>query len=58
MAKCLVIGASSFIGVYVVDAFLEAGYEVVVTGRNGRLKEHYEKRHIGYVDFDLSMSAL
>lgn len=54
MAKCLVIGASSFIGVYVVDAFLEAGYEVVVTGRNGRLKEHYERRHIEYVDFDLS----
>ncbi len=51
--KCLVIGASSFIGAYVVDALLAEGYVVVGTGRNPRFAEHYHALGVGYVPFDL-----
>ena len=36
----IIIGASSFIGVYTVDEFLEQGCEVIVTGRNNKFREH------------------
>lgn len=52
--KCLVIGASSFIGVYVVDALLDAGYEVVGTGRNRRFAGHYRKLGVEYIPLDLN----
>lgn len=51
--KCLVIGASSFIGAYVVDALLEAGYFVVGTGRNRRFADHYRRLGVEYRPFDL-----
>lgn len=51
--KCLVIGASSFIGAYVVDALLEAGYSVVGTGRNRRFADHYRRLGVEYRPFDL-----
>ena len=51
--KCLVIGASSFIGVYVVDALLDAGYRVVGTGRNPRFGAYYASRGVEYVGLDL-----
>lgn len=51
--KCLVIGASSFIGAYVVDALLDAGYEVVGTGRNRRFADHYRKLGVEYIPLDL-----
>ena len=35
----VVIGASSFIGLYTVNALIENGYEVCATGRNKRFKE-------------------
>lgn len=53
MAKCIVIGASSFIGVYTVQAFLDAGYEVVGTGRNPRFAEHYAQKGVEYISYDL-----
>jgi UDP-glucose 4-epimerase len=53
MSKCLVIGASSFIGVYTVNALLEAGYDVTGTGRNKRFLEYYSKLGANYVPFDL-----
>lgn len=53
MAKCIVIGASSFIGVYTVQAFLDAGYEVVGTGRNPRFSEHYAQKGVEYIPYDL-----
>ena len=43
MMKFLVIGGSSFIGVYVVDELLSRGAEVVATGRNERFATHYEE---------------
>ena len=51
--KCLVIGASSFIGAYVVDALLADGYVVVGTGRNRRFAEHYRKLGVDYIPYDL-----
>ena len=55
--RCLVVGASSFIGAYVVDALLDAGYDVVGTGRNSRFAEHYRGLGVGYVPFDLDDPA-
>lgn len=54
MTKCLVIGASSFIGVYTVEAFLGAGYEVVATGRNQKFASHYESLGVPYIGYELS----
>ena len=55
--RCLVVGASSFIGAYVVDALLDAGYDVVGTGRNPRFAEHYRGLGVEYVPFDLDDPA-
>lgn len=55
--KCLVIGASSFIGAYLVEALLDAGYSVVGTGRNRRFAEHYRGLGVEYIPFDLDDPA-
>ena len=49
----IVIGASSFIGVYTVDEFLKQGCEVLVTGRNDRFKDHYDSLGVKYINLDL-----
>ena len=49
----IIIGASSFIGVHTVDEFLKQGSEVLVTGRNNKFREHYEKKKIEYINLDL-----
>lgn len=49
----LVIGGSSFIGVYTVRALLDAGLEVVATGRNSAFKAHYASLGVPYLRFDL-----
>lgn len=50
----VIIGASSFIGVYTVDEFLKQGCEVLVTGRNGKFKSHYDALGVPYVNLDLA----
>lgn len=50
----IVIGASSFIGVYTVDEFLKQGCDVVVTGRNSKFKEHYDELGVKYINLDLN----
>lgn len=50
----IIIGASSFIGVYTVDEFLKQGCEVLVTGRNNKFKEHYDALGVPYVNLDLT----
>lgn len=50
----IVIGASSFIGVYAVDEFLKQGCDVLVTGRKNKFKEHYDKLGVPYVNLDLT----
>ena len=49
----IIIGASSFIGVYTVDEFLKQGETVLVTGRNNKFKEHYDKLGVEYINLDL-----
>lgn len=53
MKKCLVIGASSFIGAYTVEAFLNAGYVVVGTGRNPQFQNHFASLGVDYIKLDL-----
>lgn len=50
----LIIGGSSFIGVYTAEEFVKQGCQVAVTGRNGRFREFYQEKGIQYIDFDLT----
>ena len=50
----IVIGASSFIGVYLVEELLSNSCKVLVTGRNNKFREHYEKLGVDYINLDLS----
>lgn len=50
----VIIGASSFIGVYTATYFIENGEEVVVTGRNDKFREYYDKLGAQYVNLDLT----
>lgn len=49
----IIIGASSFIGVHTVDEFIKQGCEVLVTGRNNKFREHYERLGVKYENLDL-----
>lgn len=49
----IIIGASSFIGVYTVEEFLKQGCDVIVTGRNNKFKEHYDKLGVKYINLNL-----
>lgn len=51
--RYLVIGGSSFLGVYVVDELLARGNDVVATGRNKRFSDHYAKRGVEYKMLDI-----
>lgn len=50
----IIIGASSFIGVYVVEEFLKHNLEVAVTGRNNKFKEHYDDLGVEYYNLDIT----
>ncbi|HHL0971713.1 nucleoside-diphosphate sugar epimerase [Bacillus thuringiensis] len=50
----VLIGATSFIGVYTVEELLKQKCEIVVTGRNDKFKEHYEKLGVKYINLDLT----
>ena len=50
----IVIGASSFIGVYTVEELLKQGFEVLVTGRNNKCRDHYQSLGVAYVNLDLT----
>lgn len=50
----IIIGASSFIGVYTVDEFLKQGCKVIVTGRNNKFKDHYDSIGVEYINLDLT----
>lgn len=53
----IIIGASSFIGVYTATHFVEAGEEVVVTGRNNKFRKYYDKLGVKYINLDLTNEA-
>ena len=50
----IIIGASSFIGVYTADEFLKQRCEILVTGRNNKFKSHYDSLGVRYVNLDLT----
>lgn len=50
----VIIGASSFIGVYTATHFIESGEKVVVTGRNDKFREYYDTLGAEYVNLDLT----
>ena len=50
----IIIGASSFIGVYTATHFIEQGEKVVVTGRNNKFKGYYDKLGAEYINLDLT----
>lgn len=51
--RYLVVGGSSFIGVYAVAELLARGHEVVATGRNERFAEHYSRLGVDYIQVDI-----
>ena len=53
----IIIGASSFIGVYTVDEFLKQGCKVAVTGRNNKFKSHYDDLGVDYYNLDLTCAS-
>lgn len=50
----VVIGASSFIGVYVVEELLKNNCKVVATGRNNTFAKHYSDLNVDYLKLDLT----
>lgn len=50
----IVVGASSFIGVYTVEELLKQNCEVMVTGRNNKFREYYESLGVKYINLNLS----
>ncbi len=50
----IIIGASSFIGVYTATYFVEHGEKIIVTGRNDKFKEYYDQLGVEYINLDLT----
>lgn len=51
----IIIGASSFIGVYTATYFLNKGEEVIVTGRNNKFRDYYDQfENATYLNLDLT----
>lgn len=50
----VIIGATGFIGMYTTQAFLDAGKEVVATGRNTKLGKKLEQMGATYVSLDIT----
>ena len=50
----IIIGASSFIGVYTADEFLKQDCEIIVTGRNNKFEDHYDALEVEYINLNLT----
>lgn len=50
----IIIGGSGFIGTYTTEAFLQAGYEVLATGRETKYKPILENLGASYIELDIS----
>ena len=50
----IIIGASSFIGVYTAEEFLKQGCKILVTGRKNKFKKHYDELGVEYVNLDIT----
>ncbi|MBJ8349330.1 NAD-dependent epimerase/dehydratase family protein [Streptococcus zalophi] len=50
----ILIGGTSFIGVYTVDEFLKQGKKIAVTGRNNKFRSYYESLGVDYYNLDIT----
>ena len=50
----VVLGGSSFIGAYTVETLAKNGIDVIATGRNDRLKAHFENMGVEYITVDIT----
>jgi UDP-glucose 4-epimerase len=50
----IVIGASSFIGIYTVEELLKQRCEVIVSGRNNKFKQYYDHLGVEYINLDIT----
>lgn len=50
----IVIGASGFIGTYLVDQLIAEDFKVLATGRNSLAGEYYTSRNIPYIELDIT----
>lgn len=53
LTMIVVMGASGFIGAFLVDDLLERGFDVFATGRNKQAEAYYKSKKIPYVTFDI-----
>ena len=53
----IVIGASGFIGTYLVDKFLREGRAVLATGRNAAAAQYYASRGVPWLNLDITDRA-
>ena len=53
----LIIGATSFLSVFSVDAFLKNNIEVAVAGRNNKFRDYYEGKGVRYYNLDLTCES-
>lgn len=52
----VIIGATGFIGMYTVDAFLRKGYDVVATGRNQKLGKKLSEMGAEFMELDITQA--
>ncbi len=50
----IIIGATSFIGIYVAEEFLKHGIKIAVTDRKNKLKDYYDKLGVEYYNLDIT----
>lgn len=50
----LIVGGTSFIGVYVVDELLSHNCKIAVTGRNNKFKNYFLSKGVPYYNLDLT----
>lgn len=49
----IVIGGSGFIGSYLVDKLLDENEEVIITGRNPQVMEHYKEKNVKFIELNI-----
>lgn len=49
----LVIGATGFIGIYLIDALKDAGYDVLATGRSHAADEYFKSRNVKFISLNM-----
>lgn len=53
----LVIGGTSFIGIYAINAMLDKGWKVTATGLSNRFENFFKQKNIPFVKLDISKKS-